>query len=89
MPGWSLPEVRRTAAAWLAALSRRLDAVDARTALRVVGILIVLASAIRVANVFTHFGFVTGDDVEIHEMTLGVALGRRGRCGRSGTRTIR
>ena len=76
VPGWSLPEVRRTAAAWLAALSRRLDAVDARTALRVVGILIVLASAIRVANVFTHFGFVTGDDVEIHEMTLGVALGK-------------
>ena len=74
--GWSLPEVRRTAAAWLAALSRRLDAVDARTALRVVGILIVVASAIRVANVFTHFGFVTGDDVEIHEMTLGVALGK-------------
>ena len=59
-----------------AALSRRLDAVDTRTALRVVGILIVLASAIRVANVFTHFGFVTGDDVEIHEMTLGVALGK-------------
>ncbi len=74
--GWSLPEVRRTAAAWLAALSRRLDTVDARTALRVVGILIVVASAIRVANVFTHFGFVTGDDVEIHEMTLGVALGK-------------
>ena len=35
-----------------------------------------VASAIRVANVFTHFGFVTGDDVEIHEMTLGVALGK-------------
>ena len=62
--------------AWLAALSRRLDAVDARTALRVVGILIVVATAIRVANVFTHFGFLTGDDVEIHEMTLGVALGK-------------
>ena len=44
--------------------------------LRVVGILIVVASAIRVANVFTHFGFLTGDDVEIHEMTLGVALGK-------------
>ena len=73
---WSLPAVRRTASAWLAALSRRLDAVDARTALRVVGILIVVASAIRVANVFTHFGFLTGDDVEIHEMTLGVALGK-------------
>ena len=73
---WSLPAVRRTASAWLAALSRRLDAVDARTALRVVGVLIVVASAIRVANVFTHFGFLTGDDVEIHEMTLGVALGK-------------
>ena len=73
---WSLPAVRRTASAWLAALSRRLDAVDARTALRVVGILILVATAVRVANVFTHFGFLTGDDVEIHEMTLGVALGK-------------
>ena len=35
-----------------------------------------VASAVRVANVFTHFGFLTGDDVEIHEMTLGVALGK-------------
>ena len=73
---WTLPALRRTASAWLAALSRRLDTVEARTALRVVGILIVAASAIRVGNVFAHYGFLTGDDVEIHEMTLGVALGK-------------
>jgi Alg9-like mannosyltransferase family len=76
VPAWSLLELRRRASVWLAALSRRLDAADARTALRVVGILIVVASAVRVANVFTHYGFLTGDDVEIHEMTLGVALGK-------------
>ena len=76
VPAWSLPELRRKASARLAALSRRLDAADVRTALRVVGILIVVASAVRVANVFTHYGFLTGDDVEIHEMTLGVALGK-------------
>lgn len=76
VPAWSLPGVRRRASAWLEALSRRLDAIDGRTALRVVGILIAAASAVRVANVFAHFGFITGDDVEIHEMTLGVALGK-------------
>jgi hypothetical protein len=76
VPAWSLPELRRRASASLEALNRRLDAVDGRMALRVVGILIVAASAIRVANVLTHFGFLTGDDVEIHEMTLGVALGK-------------
>jgi phosphatidylinositol glycan class B len=76
IPAWSLLNLRRRASTWLETLSRRLDAVDARTALRVVGILIVVASAVRVANVFAHFGFLTGDDVEIHEMTLGVALGK-------------
>jgi hypothetical protein len=76
VPAWSVARLRRRASTWLEALSRRLDAVDARTALRVVGILIVAASAVRAANVFAHFGFLTGDDVEIHEMTLGVALGK-------------
>ena len=55
--------------AWLAAIERR-DAV------RLLLALAALATAIRLYNVVVHFGFITGDDVEIHEMTLARVLGR-------------
>jgi hypothetical protein len=54
-----------------------LDGLTGRHATRVLAVAVVLATAVRVANVVVHFGFITGDDVEIHEMTLGTALGYR------------
>ena len=53
-----------------------LTAIDRRGATRVILILAVLATAVRLYNIVVHFGFITGDDVEIHEMTLGRVLGR-------------
>jgi hypothetical protein len=54
-----------------------LDTVSERDALRIIVALIVLATIIRILNVIFHFGFITGDDVEVQEMTLSALFGRR------------
>jgi len=53
-----------------------LTAIDRRGATRLILMLAALATAARLYNIVVHFGFITGDDVEIHEMTLGRVLGR-------------
>lgn len=63
----------------LAALQRArswLASVDRRGAIRLLCMLAAAATLIRLFNIVVHFGFITGDDVEIHEMTLGRVLGR-------------
>lgn len=55
--------------AWLASLDRR-------GAIRLLAGMMGVATAIRLFNIIMHFGFITGDDVEIHEMTLALVLGR-------------
>jgi hypothetical protein len=57
------------AQSWLAALGRR-------DVTRLLLILATTVTAIRLYNIIVHFGFITGDDVEIHEMTLARVLGR-------------
>jgi hypothetical protein len=53
-----------------------LDAVDAHAAKRYLLVAVAVATAIRMGNALVHHGFITGDDVEIQEMSLGLALGR-------------
>jgi hypothetical protein len=53
-----------------------LDALDARSAKRYLLVAAAVATAIRIGNALVHHGFITGDDVEIQEMSLGLALGR-------------
>jgi hypothetical protein len=72
----SMAVVTRTASDWLGRLDRQLDSLGPAGARRAVWMMIGVASAIRLANIVVHFGFITGDDVEVHAMTLGVALGR-------------
>jgi hypothetical protein len=59
----------------LSGARRRADALDRRTVAWLLAAVIVGATAIRLANAIFYFGFITGDDVEIHEMSLGRALG--------------
>jgi hypothetical protein len=76
---WSRTTVRALAARTLVACQRAhawLAAIERRDAVRVLLALAALATAIRLYNVVVHFGFITGDDVEIHEMTLARVLGR-------------
>jgi hypothetical protein len=53
-----------------------LEAVDAPSAKRYLLVAAAVATAIRIGNALVHHGFITGDDVEIQEMSLGLALGR-------------
>jgi hypothetical protein len=69
---WSLADACRTG---LARMRLSLETLSASQAVRVLALTIVAATIIRIANAVVHFGFITGDDVEIHEMSLGRAIG--------------
>lgn len=61
-----------------AALSRIPDALSRLSSTRAtkrVAILLAVAFLLRVLNAYAYYGFFAGDDVEIHEMTLGHLFG--------------
>ncbi|MPY90779.1 MAG: hypothetical protein GEU99_23055 [Luteitalea sp.] len=76
LQGATLITLGEAALARLQRLRAALDTVTAERARRVVLMLLVFASVIRILNALYYFGFVTGDDVEIQEMTLARVLGR-------------
>jgi hypothetical protein len=51
-------------------LSQRLRTMDVKTAHRAVAGIIFVSLIIKIANAWHYYGFFTGDDVEIHEMTF-------------------
>jgi hypothetical protein len=51
-------------------LSQRLRTMDVKTAHRAVAGIIFVSLIIKIANAWHYYGFVAGDDVEIHEMTF-------------------
>jgi glycosyl transferase family 22 (putative mannosyltransferase) len=53
-----------------------MDALDARRAWKAALLIAAVSTAVRVANVVAYYGFASGDDVEIHQMTFGVLFGR-------------
>jgi hypothetical protein len=53
-----------------------LDRIDAPSAQRYLLAAAAVATAIRIGNALVYHGFITGDDVEIQEMSLGLAFGR-------------
>jgi hypothetical protein len=63
-------------AAVLTRLRAYLDGGNGRAFTRWLLVAAAAATAIRIANALVYHGFITGDDVEIHEMSLGLALGR-------------
>lgn len=52
-------------------LRARLHTLSDREAFRLVTAIAALSLLVRLANAYWHYGFFAGDDVEIHEMTLG------------------
>jgi len=54
---------------------RRLLAIDRSTAIRIVIACALLSLVLKLVNIVVHYGFWTGDDVEIHEMTLSALFG--------------
>jgi hypothetical protein len=73
---WSVDRWDGFLSAWLVALRTRLEVLPRRTAVGWVLVCVAVTTAIKAWNAVAHPGFFSGDDVEIHEMTLGVMFGR-------------
>jgi Alg9-like mannosyltransferase family len=73
----SLPLSRfgSTAADWLSRCRRDSSVLAKKYGTRLVAVVILSAALIKITNAVSHPGFFSGDDVEIHEMTLGHAFG--------------
>jgi hypothetical protein len=54
----------------IAALQQRIDTIDRRSAVRLVAIATIAATAIKILLAWANPGFFSGDDVEVHEMSL-------------------
>jgi len=74
---WRLDHIGPRATRWLAGSVSRLAALPPGRALSIVAGVALAGAVIKLANAILHPGFFSGDDVEIHEMSLGVALGQR------------
>jgi hypothetical protein len=61
---------------WLMRLRARLDSLDRPLAWRLVWVASASTLAVKVMLAAAHPGFFSGDDVEIHEMTMSALLGR-------------
>jgi Alg9-like mannosyltransferase family len=70
-----LDDVGRRSSAWLSTLVGALNALKPRSVTRIVGTLIVLAITVKLAGAWFQPGFFSGDDVEIHEMSLSALYG--------------
>lgn len=73
VPAWTPIALDRQARTFLPGLRSWLTP---ERALRLAGAVVLAATAVKVTNAVLHPGFFSGDDVEIHEMTLGTALGK-------------
>jgi hypothetical protein len=60
----------------LEASAERLERLTSRRAAQVVAVFAAAVLALKAANALIHPGFFSGDDVEVHEMTLGHLFGR-------------
>lgn len=67
---WHLDDLELQARAIVHRLHARMRAMDQRAAWRLVLGLAAVVITLKVLNAWRHFGFVTGDDVEIEEMTF-------------------
>jgi hypothetical protein len=54
---------------------RRLSALSGRQALMAAGACVLMSTALKIFNAIAYFGFYSGDDVEIHEMTMSALFG--------------
>src|SRR5580765_2481504 len=68
IPGWDIDRIRGASLAAWRFIGARLE--SDRAALHVAWFVAAASLAIKLTNIVVHDGFWTGDDVEIHEMTL-------------------
>lgn len=68
--------IKRAAAAGLERVRLGLESLDEPTARRAVLAVMAISLGVKLLNVFWYRGFYSGDDVEIHEMTLGLLFER-------------
>ena len=69
---WSLREVDAVAFTTLTYMGERLSALDRTRAVRAVAVIAAVSLLIKAAGAWSSPGFFSGDDVEIHEMSLGL-----------------
>jgi hypothetical protein len=73
---WTPLAADRSASVFLQKARASLDALPYARAGRLALVLVAAATLVKAANAVVHPGFFSGDDVEIHEMTLGYALAK-------------
>jgi hypothetical protein len=70
IPALSLKNISKKSYSLCAEFYNALIHLERKQAWRLVLAIIVVSAAIKIANAWFYYGFISGDDVEIHEMTL-------------------